>query len=131
MIGGRVAAFYFLSIQLNCFVAWMIEIVASRMLVFSTKLRSLLPNKSKLYSASESSLFMSKPGMVSWRKRSLRINSKWWQCGKRFLLSSMPLSYMQVGLLQSKLCRNLCPLGALKFTRSFGNFLITPISNTS
>ena len=66
MVGGVVAAIYFLSIQSKRFVALMNEIVASMMILFSTKFRSLLPNRSKLHSASESNLFMSKPGMVSW-----------------------------------------------------------------
>ena len=60
------AAVYFLSIQSKRFVALMNEIVASMMILFSTIFRSLLPNRSKLHSASESSLLMSKPVMVSW-----------------------------------------------------------------
>ena len=118
MVGGGVAAVYFLSIQSRRFVALMNELVASMMILFSTKFRSLLPSRGKLHSASESNLFMSKPGAVSWRKKSLRIRSNWWQCGKKCLLSSMPLPHIQVGLLQSKLCRNLCSISARKFTRA-------------
>ena len=65
MVRGGVAAIYFPSIQSKRFVAVMNEVVASMMILFSTKFRSLLPNRSKLHSASESNLFMSKPGMVS------------------------------------------------------------------
>ena len=68
MVGGGVAAVYFLSIQSKRFVPLMNEIVASIMILFSTKLRSLLPNRSKLHSAFESNLFMSKPRIISWRK---------------------------------------------------------------
>ena len=122
-----VAAVHFLNIQSKRFVALMNEVVAYMMIVFSTMFRSLLPNRSKLHSTSESNLFMSKPGIVSWRKRSLRIRSNWWQCRRKCLLSSMPLPHIQVGLLQSKLCRNLCSFRALKFTRSFVSFLIPSI----
>ena len=131
MVGGGVAAVCFLSIQSKRFVALMNEIVASMMILFSTMFRSLVPNRSKVHSASESNLFMSKPGMLSWRKRSLRIKSNWSQCRRKCLLSSMPLPHIQVGLLQSKLCRNLCSFSTLKFTRSFVSFLIPSISKTS
>ena len=125
MIRGGAARIYFLSIQSKYFIVSMNEIVASMMILFSTKLRSLLPNRSTLHSAFESSSFLPKPGMVSWRKRFLRIKSNWWQYRRMCLLSAMPLPHMQVRLLQSKLCRNLCPVSALKFTRSFVNSLIS------
>ena len=131
MVGGGVAAVYFLSIQSKRFVALMNEIVASMIILFSTRFRSLVPNRSKVHSASESNLFMSKPGMLSWRKRSLRIRSNWWQCRRKCLLSSMPLPHIQVGLLKSKLCRNLCSFSTLKLTSSFVSFLIPSISKTS
>ena len=54
MVGGGVAAVYFLSIQSKRFVAWMNEIVASMMILFSNMFRSLVPNRSKVHSASES-----------------------------------------------------------------------------
>ena len=44
MVGGGVAAVYFLSIQSKRFVALMNEIVASMMILFSTMFRSLVPN---------------------------------------------------------------------------------------
>ena len=67
MVRGGVAAVYFLSIQSKRFVALMNEIVASMMILFSTKFRFLFPNRSKLQSVSEFSLLMS----ISRRKRSL------------------------------------------------------------
>ena len=57
MVRGGVAAVYFLNIQSKRFVALMNEIVASMMILFSTMFRSLLPNRSKLHSASESNFF--------------------------------------------------------------------------
>ena len=45
---GGVAAVYFPSIQSKCFVAVMNEIVASMMILFSTKFRSLLSSDSNL-----------------------------------------------------------------------------------
>ena len=66
--------------------------------------RSLLPNRSNLHCFSESISFISKPGIVSWRKRSLRIKSNWWQCRRKCSLSSVPLPHIQVGLLRPKLC---------------------------
>ena len=59
MVGGGVAAVYFLSIQSKRFVALMNEIVASMIILFSTKFRSLVPNRSKVHSASESVQFSS------------------------------------------------------------------------
>ena len=49
IVGGGVAAVYFLSIQSKRFVALMNEIVASMIILFSTKFRSLVPNRSKFY----------------------------------------------------------------------------------
>ena len=112
---GVVADVYFIGIQSKRFVASMNGIVASMMILFSIKFRSLLPNRSKLHSAFESNLFMSKPGIVSWRKRSLHVKSNWWQCRRKCSLSSMPLPYIQVWLLQSKLCRDLCLFSGLLF----------------
>ena len=53
MVGGGVAAVYFLSIQSKRFVALMNEIVASMIILFSTKFRSLVPNRSKVHSELE------------------------------------------------------------------------------
>ena len=131
MVRGGVAAVYFLSIQSKRFVALMSEIVASMMILFSTKLRSFLPNRSKLQSVFKFSLLMSKPRMISWRKRSLRIKSHWWQCRRKCLLSSIPFPHIQVGLLQSTLCRSLCSFSALKFTRNFVSIFTPSISKTS
>ena len=58
IVGGGVAAVYFLSIQSKRFVALMNDIVASMIILFSTKFRSLVPNRSKVHSASESNLYL-------------------------------------------------------------------------
>ena len=71
----RVSAVNSLDIHAKCLVVLMNDIVASVMVLFSTTFRSLLPNRSKLHGAFESNSLMSKPLMVSWRKRSLRIKS--------------------------------------------------------
>ena len=95
------------------------EIVSSIILLFSVTFKSGLPNKRKLQSAFESNLCISKPGIVSRRKRSLRIKSNWWQCRRRCSLFSLPLPRTQVELLQSKLCLSFCSFNGMKFTRSF------------
>ena len=55
MVGGGVAAVYFLSIQSKRFVALMNEIVASIMILFSTKFKLRMPELEKNRIARKSS----------------------------------------------------------------------------
>ena len=124
-MGGGALLFAFYTLSQSALLFSMNEIVASVMVLFSTTFNYMLRNRSKSQSAFASNSFVSKLGILSWRKKSVRIRSNWFQCWRKCLLSSMPLPQIKDRLLQSKLCLNLRSFNVLIFTPSFDNFFDT------
>jgi len=127
----RVAADFILFNKSRRFLASMKKIFTSIIILFWIKFKSLLPSRSKSHSIFVSIPFISITEIVGWWKRSLRNKSYCLQCGRKCLLSTMPVSHLQAELLQSKLCLNLCSLSALNSTRSLISFLMPSILRMS
>ena len=117
------------AIQSKRFVLSIKAIVASRMIRFAIMFSWELPNNNRSHRAFESKFVIFKPGIsVSWPKRSIRIGLNRWQCRRKCWLSSMAHPHAQIGLRQSKLCRNLCSFKGLNSIRSFVKRLTPTIS---
>ena len=115
----------------NRFVFSIKRSVSSIIILFTLTSKSDFPKRSKLHSDLESMSETLKSRMFSsWPKRSCRIMSCKGQCRRKCSLSSFAFPQSQIGLKQSKLCRNLCSFRSLNLTRSFVNRLIPMISST-
>ena len=92
----------------NRFVFSIKRIVSSMIILFTLTSKSGFPKRSKLQSELESMLETLNSRMSSrWPKRSCRILSYKGQCRRKCSLSSFACPQSQIGLTQSKLCRNI------------------------